>query len=549
MALILRPQAKHWVAAIQVKGKLTRLPLTYLQDGVEVPIPIEGHRPSSLKRLDEGDWVFAQSYHTALAAHDRLVQELKSKATAKDLSNRLRKAGIGKDTKEEKIENLPTRWRQIPRKRTPGDGYLKQGGSVLGRFVEYMKTLAPELEDVDDITQEHIQGFLNQENERGISARSWNVSLKFLRSAFKHVAPGSDAFTTYLRDVPLKDEDTIHRKPFNDTELESIIHAVRGDELLRGSVITAMCTGMRKGDSCTLQWESVDLKENFIVVKTSKTRETCEIPILALLREELAKLQPSATGGDVFPEAAMLYRDPKKRHKLDTRFKQMMRKAGFAQAPDKPKIKSIKERPNLKKVDDETLIEKAEQAISTKGYQQRKVNVMRKVLTLYLSGKSLPTIAAELNVGKGTVSLHLNTLEEITGCMVLRRNQPSGELGTIVEESDDQRLKRGSVVGWHSFRATFITSALSAGMPEELVRRVTGHQTVDLMREHYLHPDREDFKREFERVASKLLVGNTASESTPNQENEILNILENMTAKTWKKDRDAVIKLLTKDAG
>jgi integrase len=520
MALILRPQAQHWVAAIHVKGKLTRLPLTYLQDEIEVPIPIEGKRPSSLKRLDEGDEVFTESYHTALAAHKRLVQELKSKATAKVLSERLRKAGIGNNTKEEKIENLPTRWRQIPRKRTPGDDYLKQGGAVLGRFVEYMNTLSPDLRDVDDITAEHLQGFLHQENERGISARSWNASLKFLRSAFKHVAPGSEAFTMYLRDIPLKDEDTVHRKPFKDNELQSIIRAVIEDEMLRGPVITSICTGMRKGDCCTLSWESVDLEENFIVVKTSKTKETCEIPILPLLREELTRLQPSATGSDVFPEAAVLYRNPRNRHKLDTRFKQMMRKAGFAQAPDKPKKKSIKERPDLKQVDDESLMEKAEHAMSINQYQQRKTNVMRQVLALYLSGKSLPQISQDLNVSKGTVSLHLNTLEEITGCVVLRRKQQTGELGTLVEDSNDQRLKRGSVIGWHSFRTSFVTGALSAGMPEELVRRVTGHQTVDLMREHYLRPDREDFKREFERVASKLLLSGTPSESSQSQRDE-----------------------------
>ena len=48
-------------------------------------------------------------------------------------------------------------------------------------------------------------------------------------------------------------------------------------------------------------------------------------------------------------------------------------------------------------------------------------------------------------------------------------------------------------------------------MPEELVRRVTGHTAVDVVRKHYFKPDREDFRREFEKAMPKLLLNGAKS--------------------------------------
>ena len=50
-------------------------------------------------------------------------------------------------------------------------------------------------------------------------------------------------------------------------------------------------------------------------------------------------------------------------------------------------------------------------------------------------------------------------------------------------------LRRGSVRGFHSFWVTWITLALAAGVPLELVQRVTGHKTVEVVTTHYFHPD------------------------------------------------------------
>jgi len=53
---------------------------------------------------------------------------------------------------------------------------------------------------------------------------------------------------------------------------------------------------------------------------------------------------------------------------------------------------------------------------------------------------------------------------------------------------------------FHSFRVTWITNALSAGVPMEIVRRVTGHQTVEVVLKHYFRPGRGQMLKELSRI-------------------------------------------------
>ena len=60
-----------------------------------------------------------------------------------------------------------------------------------------------------------------------------------------------------------------------------------------------------------------------------------------------------------------------------------------------------------------------------------------------------------------------------------------------VKREDSER--RASVRDFHSFRVTWVTLALTAGVPVELVQKVTGHKTVEVVLKHYFQPGREGF--------------------------------------------------------
>lgn len=66
---------------------------------------------------------------------------------------------------------------------------------------------------------------------------------------------------------------------------------------------------------------------------------------------------------------------------------------------------------------------------------------------------------------------------------------------TVEIAGDGGRVRKVSLRDFHSFRTTWVTIALSAGVPEEIVRKVTGHKSVDLVRENYNQPERETISR------------------------------------------------------
>lgn len=79
--------------------------------------------------------------------------------------------------------------------------------------------------------------------------------------------------------------------------------------------------------------------------------------------------------------------------------------------------------------------------------------------------------------------------------------------------ANENASQRSSVKDFHSLRTTWITMALSAGVPMELVRRVTGHSTVEVVLKHYFRPGRETFRTSLGKALPKLLTGGEEKES------------------------------------
>ncbi len=76
---------------------------------------------------------------------------------------------------------------------------------------------------------------------------------------------------------------------------------------------------------------------------------------------------------------------------------------------------------------------------------------------------------------------------------------------TISKVGRNGRL--ANIKGFHSLRTTWITMALTAGVPMELVRRVTGHSTVNVVLKHYFRPNRENFREALESALPIALTG------------------------------------------
>jgi hypothetical protein len=80
-------------------------------------------------------------------------------------------------------------------------------------------------------------------------------------------------------------------------------------------------------------------------------------------------------------------------------------------------------------------------------------------------------------------------------------------------------------------------------MPEELVRRVTGHSGIAVVRKHYFRPDREDFRREFEK-AMPFLQAPAGAGAAKSRDERLTEIAEGMTARNWRGSRAALLGML-----
>ncbi len=543
MALELKSESRWWYARLTVNGKLRRFPLMEKKGGKVVRIEVKGKRPPSMRHPERGDAQFIASYHRARAAHDRLKEEELASASVQDLAQRIIEAKTGTRLDFVKVEAVPDAWAAIPRKREPSPQYIGTGKATLRRFAVFMRDRFPLVEELAGVRADHVRAFMDVEEARGIAPRTWNVSLRLLKTVFARMEPNADAYRAYLKKAAMKDEDTVHRKPFKEDEIQALLEAVRTDEVLYGPMVTALCTAMRRGDCCRLKWSSVDLEAGFIEVRTSKTGETAEIPILPALRGVL-EAQERTDSPYVFPYAAECYEQD--RAALDKCLRNVLMRAGFVDEKTAARIgkhEPIQDSPQRVELPVAELKRRGVRAIAGAEMIEAKRERMRRVFLAYLDGQSLPEIAREQGLSKSTVSLHLNAVEEMTGAVVLRRRPaapvPDTVRGSIHTDRTQGVKRRASVRGWHSFRVAFVTRALAAGMPEELVRRVTGHTAVDVVRRHYFKPGREEFKREFEKAMPRLLMNGAKSRDEQLQE-----IVENMSARSWKRDRDKLLAIL-----
>ena len=69
------------------------------------------------------------------------------------------------------------------------------------------------------------------------------------------------------------------------------------------------------------------------------------------------------------------------------------------------------------------------------------------------------------------------------------------------------RARRASILDWHGLRVSWVTLALSAGIPVEVVKLVTGHTTTELVLKHYFKPQRETMRAVLGDKLPEILTG------------------------------------------
>ena len=327
-------------------------------------------------------------------------------------------------------------------------------------FVSFIGTHHSVVREMADVQPSMGRAYLAKVEARGVSGKTYNNTLIFLRSCFEALKDEAGIPKNPFLGLPTKEEDTVFRKPYSEEDLAVIVKVAKDDPFIYPVVVASLCTAMRRGDCCMLLKTAVDLPARFVKMKTSKTGELVQIPIFPLLQQVLEKLEPNDSPY-IFPAQAMRYQTNP--DNITYRFKKVMRAAGFLDLDE-----------------DATAEEKA---------------------------------------------------------------QNRGE----TQQARTKGLRKASVRDFHSFRVTWVTLALTAGVPLEIVRKVTGHRTAGIVMKHYFQPGREEFRRTLTNKLPLILGGGGGPKALDHQ--ELTLHLKAMKTKTWKHIRDELLARIAEESG
>ena len=496
-----------WYGRFRLDGKIRETPLCRWK----------GKPPASEKAYDEGDQAFEKSRTVAEEMLEEFIEGRRSEADKTAMVERIYRAKYEKRGPREKrrqtigavkIADLYQVWQGIPRTKDPTAGRDAVAKNTFDRFADYIKREAPRTTQTAALRREHIDGYLKEIGAEGVSARTWNGHLSMLRGTILRADPFAE-INHHLKDIRKKPEATVHRAPFSADELEQVFAAAaERDPMIHAMIVVAAHTALRKGDVARLRWSSVDLKNNCITVKTTKTGETVEIPIFPPLRTVLESIP--RRGPFVFPEAEKIYR--RAPDALDRRLQQVLTDAGFVRPPRNPKASEFE------KADPEEITEAVETAMDEADWTEKRREKARAILQRHLAGEPGRQIAAGLAISPGAVSTYLHDLEALTGFAIVSEpaaDEPDPSTLTVGEINPEApRKRRPSLKGWHSFRTTWITLAVSEGVPVELVAKVTGHRTGETLLKYYNRPGREQFRKALSNMP-RALVGDSTGETKP----------------------------------
>lgn len=466
---------------------------------INLAVKWSGTPPASGKISDVGDVAFERSRMKAMEVLANHTDEAKRKGRAEHLTERLIESKTGRAVEYIRIADLPSRWRNLGRESTPTERHLASCDTHFRRFITFMKARNPSASFLYEVTEADASAYVTQ-CRTTLAPASAKLTIHLMRQAMARFLPvgASNPFSSIVSRRANGDRGVIHRKPFTPEELRALLDAAKGDDFLYPLVVCAAMTGMRLGDVCNLKWPSVDLASGMIAVKTSKTEKQVEIPIFAPLRRVLEDLGGKGRGF-VFPQAAEMYKHNP--DGLTWRFKKVIVKAFADQLPAT----------SPHRVPASAIAEEGKVLIREKVREVKRRDRMLTVLEQYAAGRSFKQIERDTGISRSHLSGDLSTLESWLGKPFVRSNTPGQHIKTAIAQLTNAERKlgqrAGSIRDWHALRATFVTLALGAGVPIELVKRITGHATVDVILSHYFRPDREAFRASLIRAMPDVLTG------------------------------------------
>jgi integrase len=215
-------------------------------------------------------------------------------------------------------------WLNNPKKRNPSPATVKMYRAYWGHdeakkhghrkvkngFKNWLAATHPEVTALHEVTPGLAEEYATHLWRSGIAPRTYNGTIKFLRSMFKVLRTRAGLAGDVWADISALENETQGRRNLTTEELTTVCAKAEGS--LRYWLAIGLYTGLRLGDVVTLRWNELDFDKHVIKRIPNKTRRKGKVitfplhPVLeVMLRELKATAKPAAVY--LFPDDAGLH--------------------------------------------------------------------------------------------------------------------------------------------------------------------------------------------------------------------------------------------------
>jgi len=174
---------------------------------------------------------------------------------------------------------------------------------------------------VTKLTQQKIEKFLNERME-SLSTATRNKHLRMLKAMFNKGLGWKLVSDNPTNGIRLLRENGARTRFLDGDEIQRLLTAA--SESFRPILLTALHSGMRRGEILNLKWPDVDFKNSIITVQESKSGKKRMLPMDDTLCEALSVLPTRFQRGYVFPSPV---KEGQPRYDFKRQFKNAVTKA------------------------------------------------------------------------------------------------------------------------------------------------------------------------------------------------------------------------------
>ena len=213
----------------------------------------------------------------------------------------------------------------------------------LGVVSQWMSEEGVDMLSIGSITDAEIGVWINNPDstsKRGTRQFKLSCLRNFFRFAVEKryiLANPANLVDVSLHCLSHKQKETEHKKVFTDEEYMKVylqssgalgVHPVVTSKFIRHAILLGRETGLRLGDICNLEWDSLDFEARTITVWMRKPGKRVQLPMSNAVHATFFGARPGARKF-VFPLEQVIINDPKRRAILSLIFSRYFKLCGF----------------------------------------------------------------------------------------------------------------------------------------------------------------------------------------------------------------------------